>query len=365
MDRFLGREPPTAMANAKKPAKPAASNGMELPATATAHCIECVALNTRLASYGTADNRAAWPVDKVLGFGAPPTDHASCGEWIRARHIRVVVDMSYELRDTKSYASHVEQAGAVLIHAPVSSKSEMTDGQLVALAPVLRAVRNVVGDARSAAAGESEFRVYFCDSGGGSSCALGVVLIVALEYHCSLADAAAFVTLCWSEHTDGGRSALDTSIRMMPQGDKLKKALFKLHGKLRQQPFVQKQGTAAETQRHMEQVFTTHGLSSTGRAALHLTAVDRQRMLTRMPFSPTGPITVVTWLRQLDPRPEPKPLAVFERSRRFAPDEDDCDGFDGKVSRFGDDGDDDERPRWQRRRRRVDSDDDDDFDSDC
>lgn len=362
MDRFLGRESPAVTASAKKTAKPA-SSGMELPANAATHTIECAALTARLASYGTADNRAAWPIERVLGFGAPPTDRSSCGEWIRERHVRVVVDMSHELRDAKSYARHVEQAGAALIHLPVSSKTEMTDGQLVGVAPTLRAMRNAVGNAREAAASESPFAVYFCDSGGGASAALGVVLIVALEYRCSLADAAAFVTLCWSEHAEGGRSALGTSIRMMPQGDKLKKALFKLHGKLRQQPFVQKQGAAAETQRRMEQVFTTHGLPATGRAALHLTSVETGRMLTRMPFSPTGPITVVTWLRQLDPPPEPEPMPQFGRrsDRDFDDDDDDAADFGGKVAR--DDDDDEARPRW-RRRRRVDSDDDDDFDSD-
>lgn len=344
MDKWLGRAP--AAPTPTKAKKPAAST--------TALPTDCHdwtlpdALEKRLAMQTpTVLKRIAWPIAGRLGFGSSFMDRGEPTQLIKDMSVRVIVDVTHgELRDQKRYASAVADANAVLVHLPLNSKHKMQEKSVQGYLSVCRTLHRVLQAARQGD-GEPPFAMYVCDSRGGGVAALVVEMLVALELHCSLADACVYVTRTWNTNLPEGAQPQ----RMFPEGEVLKAAISMLYGRLRDQPLATT--AVASAADAVAAVFKTHRVPNTGRAALHLLELDASVTLSKAPFSRTAPMQVVVWLRKNDPlppKPEPRESGWSERPKRRWRHRDD----DGSESDSDDDDSDDgpRRRQWNRRHRR-------------
>lgn len=310
MDRFLGRQPPPPArgksARAKQSSKPAAPAAV-LPVDHEGYALTPVLDGMLMSQEPSTRGRMAWPIAGTLGFGCVPVDRIDPADWLREHSIRLVVDVSgLPPRDMRDYIRHVAAANALLLHFPIDSRRKLQRGEHLTALSVVRTLNRALTAARRIGDREPRFAIFLCDSRGGGTAAMFAALLVALEFQCPLSDACVYTTRCWNLNLPESAPRQ----RMLPEGEMLKELACSMHAQLRTQPLtmmMSSSSAAADEQARRDEIFTLHNVSNCAKAVEAVLDLDVEphRLATRPPFSRELPLSIVTWLRRNDPRPEP------------------------------------------------------------
>lgn len=311
---------PARKASSKPSGREQAQNVRTLPESTIGHKLP-PQLERFLEIHPPKQTKIAWPIPSVLGFGAPPSEKPDATEFLKMYNIRILIDMTEQLDPNGFYAKSVQSASTMLIRLEANSRVKLNVTQFAAKCRIIRQSLAYIKQASDL--GESQpMTMYVCDSRGGGTAALLVILLVAQQMSCSIEDAAVFVTRCWAEHANHLGSTVP---RMFPQSSDFKTDIFKIYDILRQRTI----GGCRDDDEAIE-LFDTHNVKFTAMAALKLLELDRSLIIGAVPFEKANLFSVVTWLKK------------GQQSKR---------GFNRLVNYSDDDDDDDDDDRYPHQKR--------------
>jgi len=317
-----------------RPASTAAAAAKKLKAPTEKHQEEPAVLGEKLRvllkETSSTNATHVWLVPGFLALGRQPTERSDPVEFLRANNIRVLVDVSADLRELGSYQTTVSRGASLFIRLSIDSRKDISTADRETLLRMCRALGRAIDEFREAAhRGEPPMAVYLCDSRGGGTAALIGVALIAAMYEVCFAEASLYVSTCWNTKRVGLGAGVT---RVFPEGDGLKKAGRLLCNSLRQQPIAT--SVAVEPSGPVHDAFVAHRVLGVAQALCRFTSLEARLLPFHLPFDTMRPMTVISWIFAQQPPPPPppppeeqptdappKPKRVFQRTRDYDDDD--------------------------------------------
>lgn len=265
---------------------------IDVPADIIAHPLPA-SLQTMVDAQSGTEQRALWLVPGVLSWGESPQERMDPCQWMSERHIRIVIDVSHEIRSEEFYAKNVERACAVFVHMPLNSKLKVPPGTVTDIIALSRVLQSIITESCELSPEERKISVHLCDDRGGSVAATIAAPLLALATGSSLVDSIVAMSRIWRHHMLRGQTVTG-SVRVFPEGDWLKRATVAVHGRLRERPLAA--SSSVSLFEKIRSDAATLGLEKTAPTALRILDIDTRFVRSAAPFTRTEPRRVLSWL---------------------------------------------------------------------